>query len=311
MKKELVNEFSWSVSRAQLFRQCRRAYYYNYYGSWGGWNPDAPKPVRKMYILKNLKNLALWGGSIVHDTVRDALMYYRDGASEFPTVEQLQARARQTLRNGWTEAVSRQWEKTPKATNLFELYYGNGRTLPAEQTSRLKEVVYDALDNFRHSGVLKEILAVPMNDWLTVDKLTSFQVDGTKVWCALDFAWRDTDGNVQIIDWKTGGEHSENLRQQLGCYGLYAMEAWKVGAEQIKPSGVFLNDGGRRSHYSVDATLLFNVKEQILQSIQNMRSCLKDKDNNVAEEEDFPFTDSPDNCLTCPFREICPACGKD
>ena len=309
--RELVNEFSWSVSRAQLFRQCRRAYYYNYYGAWGGWKADAPERVRKIYILKNLKTLPLWGGAIVHDVVKAALKSYHDEAQEFPTVEQLQTKALQMLRAGWKEAVGRLWESTPKSTNLFELYYGNGKTLPKEQTDRLKNSVFEALENFSHSAVLKEIMALPLDSWLSIDKLTSFQIDGTKVWCALDFAWRDADGNIQIIDWKTGGEHSESLRQQLGCYGLYAMETWKVGAEQIKPSGVFLNDGGRRSHYSVDATLLFNVKDQILQSIQNMRSVLKDKDKNEAEEEDFPFAESPDSCLTCPFREICPMCCKD
>ena len=39
---DLANLFSWSRSRAGMFDDCRRRYYYHYYGAWGGWDSSAP-----------------------------------------------------------------------------------------------------------------------------------------------------------------------------------------------------------------------------------------------------------------------------
>ncbi len=74
--RKLENELSWSVSRDQLFKQCHRAYYYNYYGSWGGWERDASEETRKLYILKNIRTLAMWAGTIVHEVIAEALNRY-------------------------------------------------------------------------------------------------------------------------------------------------------------------------------------------------------------------------------------------
>jgi hypothetical protein len=51
---DLANVFSWSRSRAGMFEDCRRRYYYHYYGAWGGWDSNAPPDIRRLYVLKQL-----------------------------------------------------------------------------------------------------------------------------------------------------------------------------------------------------------------------------------------------------------------
>ncbi len=305
MSKDLENTFSWSVTRAQLFRNCRRAYYYTYYGSWGGWSASAPERIRLLYRLKNLKTMILWAGGLVHDTIKDALAYYSK-TRRWPTVEETQNHARTQMRADWRDAIDKAWLQYPKKTNIAELYYGNGRTLPREQTDAIKARVFEALDNFHHSAAVKQLLATPVERWLTIDTLDSFLIDDCKIWCAIDFAFRDEDGFIHIIDWKTGAENRLSLRQQLGCYGLYAMEKWSVTPEALHASGVFLNDGGRTSGYPIDAELLVSVKDQILCSIRSMKAKLRDADHNLADEDDFEFTQDTTTCLNCPFRQVCP-----
>jgi len=305
MARKLENVFTWSVSRSQQFRSCQRAYYYSYYGAWGGWEADAPERTRLLYILKNMKPMILWAGSTVHDTIKALFESYRTNG-QWPELEQVKNYARKILRQGWVESTSQVWLQSPKKTNLFELYYGNGKSLPAEQTAAIKERVFDALENFYHCTTVKRILATPIERWKPVDTLDSFDVDGTKVWCAIDFAYTDEDGALQIIDWKTGNENRQSLRQQLGCYGLYAMDKWGLGVEAIQPSGVFLNDGGRSSSYPIDAELLISVKDQILCSIRAMKSKLRDKDNNAADEDDFELSQDESSCACCTFRKVCP-----
>ena len=305
MAKVLTNDLSWSVSRWQQYQYCQRAYYYAYYGSWGGWEIGAPERTRQLYILKNLKSMLMWAGSIVHEILKEALEQCARTRA-LPSIEELQAKGRLLLRKGWVESTTKEWLNYPKKTNLFELYYGDGKNLPKEQTDYIKERVYNCLEAFATSPFVKEVVSLPYLQWKSIDTLESFQLNDCKVWGAIDFAFTDNDGLFHIVDWKTGGENPSSLRLQLACYALMAMDKWKIRLEDLALHGVFLNDGGRKSDYPIDAELLVSVKEQILTSIETLRRKLRDPEKNLADEEDFAFTGCPQNCESCSFRAACP-----
>ncbi|MFA6723488.1 MAG: PD-(D/E)XK nuclease family protein [Lentisphaeria bacterium] len=305
MSRVLSNELSWSVSRWQQFLYCQRAYYYNYYGSWGGWDYNAPERARQLYVLKNVKSLLMWAGSIVHELIQEALEEFTRSRQP-PKTAELQEKARLKLRQGWIESVSREWLKYPKKTNLFELYYGDGKSLPKEQTDYVRERVYNSLEAFANSGFVADILQVPYLQWKSIDRLDSFQLNGCKVWGAIDFAYIDNGGKLHIVDWKTGGENPASLRLQLACYALMAMDKWQLPLEDIELHGVFLNDGGRKSDYPMNAESLVAIKDQILGSIETLKRKLRDPEKNLAEEDDFEFSGYPQNCQSCNFRAACP-----
>ncbi len=305
MSRRLENIFSWSVSRARLFEECQRAYYYQYYGSWGGWEADAAPEIRQLYILKNIASMPMWAGSIVHETIADALKRFaRDG--HHIAAGELQARARQKLRAGWIEAVNRRWLQAPKRTNLHELYYGNGKTLPAEQTERIKARVYNALEHFATSEILQQILAAPYVDWKPVDQLDSFSLQGLKVWCAVDFAYIDPARQLRIIDWKTGADTGETIRTQLACYALYAAEKWFTPIEDVRLYAVFLGDNDHVREYACSAEDLVEAQDRVLTSAAEMRSKLSDVARNAAEEQNFPCCENERTCRRCNYREVCP-----
>lgn len=308
---KIENELTWSVSRAQLFQNCQRAYYYNYYASWGGWSKDASPETILAYQLKNLKPMILWAGGIVHETIKEALTQFASSGT-VPTAEALQAAARAKMNAGWLECIHQEWKTLPsKKTNLFELYYGNPdeygtcTKLPREQTDAIKQRVMDALDAFAHAPVLKTILATPTSNWKVIDELSNFFIGPIKVWCAVDFAYTDEDGVLHIIDWKTGNEHKATLRQQLACYALFACKIWDASLEKLTLQGVFLNDGGRLSTYPIAPDLLTSVTSQIEASYASMKSKLSDPEKNIAEIDSFPPSPSEYNCQTCPFRRLC------
>jgi hypothetical protein len=305
MGRELVNELTWSVSRDRLFRECRRAYYYNYYGSWGGWASDAPERTRKIYILKNMTSLPMWAGSIVHEVIAEALNRYMSKQTPIDAGE-LKAHATRKLRQGWKDSVERVWEKTPKKTNLAELYYGNGKTLPSEETEKVRNKIDNCLDNWAHSEVLQAMLTVPHLNWKPIDALDSFLLDGLKVWCAIDFAYVGDDGALRILDWKTGAEHEDELRLQLACYALYAGQKWHAPLKSQHLAGVFLDDRARVSEYVLEPDALETTKTTIMISAAQMRLPLVDADKNEACEDDFPVCENERVCTRCNFREVCP-----
>lgn len=303
---KLANEFSWSASRDSLFKNCKRAYYYNYYGSWGGWDRYADEYTRKLYVLKNMKTLEMWAGSIVHEVIAESLQRYSQKRTEIVTRE-LQTRARTKLRSGWMEAVNKEWLAKPKKNNLFGLYYGDGKTLPKERTEAIKELIYNCLAAFTESELLKEILAASPMSWKPIDQLDSFQLDGLKIWAAVDFAYTDAEGILHIIDWKTGREKPDALTVQLACYSFFAEEKWYAPLDRLLLAGVFLRDQARVSEYSMTPEQLFEAKDFILKSSNEMRTYLKDPISNTPlEEKAFPLAENDFPCNRCSYREICP-----
>ncbi len=306
MSREITNELTWSVSRDRLFRTCKRAYYYHYYGSWGGWEKSAPKRVRRLYILKNMQNIWMWAGGIVHSTIAEALQSYLFSGRHVEKAAIIET-ARLKLRHGWREAIDKDWQLSPKKTNLFELYYGNGRNLPAKQTEQVKDRVYGCLSAFAESPILSRIHATEAGRCKSVDTLDSFSVDGDlKVWCAIDFAFTGSQGMLNVLDWKTGGEHPKELRTQLACYCLYAVTVWGVPLEKQRLAGVFLKDNARISNYPVSGKDLNDTRDLIFSGVEEMRSFLDGPEENRAREEDFPGCGDAPVCMKCNFRGICP-----
>ncbi|MEO0075006.1 MAG: hypothetical protein ABIK31_02725 [candidate division WOR-3 bacterium] len=66
-------DFSWSLSRHALLEECPRAYYYNYYTAHNGWLRDAPLDRKMAYALKNITNIYLLIGSLIHERAQDII----------------------------------------------------------------------------------------------------------------------------------------------------------------------------------------------------------------------------------------------
>ena len=96
------NVFSWSFSRARTFEDCPRKYWFHYYGSWGGWNADADPRARELYKLKNLTNLHLLAGDVVHRALERSLQALRRGAETEP--ETLVGWCKSEMQRGFAES---------------------------------------------------------------------------------------------------------------------------------------------------------------------------------------------------------------
>jgi hypothetical protein len=119
---DLLNEFSWSRTRDNVFQECRRRYYYQYYGAWGGWDADADSGTRALYILKQLGTRQMWAGRLVHEAVERSLLALRSGhaLSEASLIDDT---VRQ-MREEWKGSRTQVYRDHPKRTGLFEHEYG-------------------------------------------------------------------------------------------------------------------------------------------------------------------------------------------
>lgn len=299
---ELVNDFSWSKSRHEKFEECPRAYYYHYYGSWGGWEASAGLETRELYVLKKLSSRWQWAGSVVHEALRHMLNRARM-AGDRKGLEKLLELTRQRARAVWSSSRAKSyWREPTQIEGLLEHEYGE--PVAAEEWKRLwDEVIEGSIRAFYQSDTFDRIRAIPSDRWLTVDELDSWVFEGTKVWVAIDFAYRDERG-VHVLDWKTGRERRVD-HLQVGVYALYAREKWGVPPRDVQGGLVYLGRGAERVDVDVDEAALAGSEETMRRSIASMKARLDDGPRNTANPGRFPPIEDGETCRRCAFRRPC------
>lgn len=296
------NKFSWSFSRDNLFCDCARAYYYYYYASWGGWEKDADSFARKAYQFKNMKNVDLWAGEVVHKVIQWILESKKIGKT--PQIQDALSRVDWLFDNGLKQSINRLWESNVKNNlNLFEHYYLQEYS-QAQLEEKFKHKTRLSLENFYQSKFLEKLDSLGIQAYLQVEELGNFIFEQVTIYAVPDFAFKENN-LYYLYDWKTGKPDS-NVEIQLACYALYAIEKWKISQEEIKIAPVYLAFSPV-VYCPLDKIKIQEVKEYIRNSVFAMTKCLvdQDRDNNIINKEKCVKTDFAWRCKRCFFQEIC------
>ncbi len=297
----LENLFSWSVSRARLFQDCRRKYWLNYYGSWEGWERDAAHEVREAYQQKKLTTRPMWIGTVVHEAAERALQ-----ALEWrvPEVEETTGWAVQKARKDIEVSLSEGYRRRPAKIVAFSEHYYGLSGADASWQEELGEIERQVRGLFSNPVFLR-MLAVPERI-LQVEQMIRVELEGCPVWIVMDVLMDDGQEGVVIVDWKTGrSQDEERISQQLGVYGLYARDHLGLPSERIKALHVDLRARSHKSH-PITEEQLANAAAWVARSSAEMRSCLVDEAENLARKEDFPLLpEGSPACETCQFRRSC------
>lgn len=298
---ELKNEFSWSKTRDEVFRTCPRQYWFFYYGYWNGWLEDSPERIRKIYILRNLKNRHVWAGEKVHQCIQRSLNNIRRGIRVLP-VDEIISITLDQMRVEFRQSRAKTYWKNPRVSALFEHEYGV--EVSDEQWREVAQNVEICLRNFYGSDIYDGLKSHPKGDWLEVEEFSSFYLDGIKIHLSVDCAIKEGD-YVFIYDWKTGRAIPEDLPIQLSCYGLYAIEKWNISAESLRviEFNLLFN---KKLWFSVSREEVEETKSYIRGSIKDMQSLLRDVENNIPlEEECFSQVEDERICQKCNFLMVC------
>lgn len=309
MPGELLNRFSWSHSRHETFQVCPRRYYYHYYGSWNGWRSDADPAARRLYLLKQLKPRHLWAGGLVHDAIAGVLRPLREERAQ-QALPQADLRERtigaaiERMRAEFRASRAGAYLRSPgRAPGLSEHHYA--LEVSDAQWRELADGVREALANFFAGPYWDEFSRLERGDWLALEDLDEFALEGTPVYVKLDVARREPGDGAAVIDWKTGRRPPSPEGFQFGIYALHATLRWALPPERIRVRVVHLN-GAREISSVMDAERLAETRRSILASVAAMRERLQDPASNAAAIEDFPARVAERHCRDCAFREVCP-----
>ena len=287
--------FSWSASRHDTVASCRRRYYYSYY---------AAQEDEEIKRLKKLSALPLWAGSLVHDTIE----WFLKKHDTLPPQEEQDALIRRVVHTGMVS----DWRESEMGSRRFRLFEHEYDVAVEQEDKRIAvNTVMRSLRGFFRSDTLREALAVGRDHWLALEDLVSFHVGDVEVFLRMDLAFRDADGRVVIVDWKTGRREGRFNETQVAGYALYATEqAWATSPEEIATELNYLAIP-RATRRAVTQKKIEHARSFIRKSAGNMKELLVDPVENLARLEDFPMIDRPRVCHRCNFRRLCfPRAGE-
>ncbi len=301
----IENIFSWSKSRDEQFRECRRKYYFDKYLSWGGWDKGSSPRTRLAYIYKNLKNRWAWKGEAVHHLIEQTLKSLRTG--KIWTLEEALAYLTNSMRVSYRASKSKKYLEDPKKSpGLFEHEYS--KPVSDEVWKKIHDEAAACVRHFFESRFFKELSEEDKKSWLVIEDLEEFDFEGSKIFVKLDFA-RLKDGCVEIYDWKTGKEEiGGEVSVQIGAYAIYAMQKWQLPLSQIRAYLFNLSSPNPEAQIQIlSEGLIQKTKETIRASVAGMRTLLADPAKNLPRPEvDFEFTSNERLCGFCSFQKICP-----
>ncbi|MEA5000349.1 MAG: PD-(D/E)XK nuclease family protein [Endomicrobiaceae bacterium] len=283
-----TNILGWSVSRYDVFNNCKRQYFYSYYPKF-----DKENSLEKITQLKSLTSFALEVGNIAHDVIRDLLF-------------RLQKTAKPIAKKQFMQYALKMTEDYCAKKTFTEVYYGQKQSVTA---SDLFPSVSKILENFLQSPRLKWIFetAVAANEnWvIEPDGFGETRINDYKAYCKVDFLIPVND-KIYILDWKTGKQDISKHSKQLTGYSLWASYHFAASSKDIAPTIVYLAPS--YSEYSIELTddILEKFKEQVAEETKQMYEFLTDIENNIPKnKEEFKKTDNGFFCKYCNFREIC------
>ncbi len=278
----------WSVSRYDIFNNCKRQYFYNYYSKF-----DKEVPYDKIQKLKSLTSYALEVGNVVHDIIRDLLL-------------RLQKTSKPISKPKFLEYAKKMTEQYCNKKTFSEVYYKQKDNISSDEIFlQIKNI----LDNFLKSPRLKWIFETAISEnlnWIIEpDGFGETRISNYKAYCKVDFLIPVND-KIYIFDWKTGKQDLTKHSKQLIGYSLWASYHFNTDSSNIVPTVVYLYPEYLEQTINITDTMLSDFQNRVEEETKLMYEYLQDIENNIPKEKDcFSKTDNEFFCKYCNFREIC------
>lgn len=296
-------EIAWSNSRAGMFAECRRRFFYQYVFSEP---PESSEAAARVFEMRGVTGLDLWLGQVVHSSIEWALLRTFEGSAASSAEAEKEIVRR--LSEGWKASRAELW-RTNRGDDfpcLFEHYYGV--TVSREKTDALKEKGLSCVRNFMASEVFERVTQLPTDSWLPIERYSSLRVNGILFFVKLDFAVRE-EGLLWVYDWKSGKPSGDDRRQLL-CYGLYASGKWEVRPEELRLCAAYLFPAFDLVCESASEEEFSEIRKFVRAGYGEMLSCYRDPNRGLASMEDFTMTDVVWRCGRCAFKGVCEGASR-
>ena len=278
----------WSVSRYEIYKNCKRAYFYNYYGKY-----DSQIPLDVINSFKKMTSIPLEKGNILHDVIRDILIRYTKTSSPIDKVK-LFTYIYNTIKSYCNRKV------------FAEVYYQQINKINLDEVfTEIKQAITNLFNSNRFHWIINDAL-INKDQWIIEPGgYGETRFNDLKAYCKVDF-FLPHNNNYYILDWKSGSYSADKHRKQMLAYSLWARDTFHLETEQIIPILTFLLTDYHEIGEPFSLEELNQLYEVISEETQEMYSfCINIKDNIPLAKDNFPKTNNYFTCSYCNFRKLC------
>lgn len=278
----------WSSSRYDLFKLCRRQYFYQYYGL--KFTDFITR--ERVAALKKLMSGPLFVGQVAHDLIAAVLRRFQNNPGEIEP-EKFYAYAEKIIEQQYRNA------------QFLETYYRKDPVEPAALSADTRKVLEDFFGS-RWYHWIRETALENRKSWLVEpgDFGLCF-VNGLKAYCKVDFAFPLAD-KIYVLDWKTGKIDLDKHKKQLLGYVHYVMEHFKVPASQVKAGLCYVGKERQELEPEFSPAEVEAFKALVKKETEDMYSfCLDVRENVPLGIEEFYPCNKPNICRLCNYQEVC------
>lgn len=268
---------AWSFTRHRLWKQCKRAYYYQYIGR-ALQNPT-DFDIQTLKQLKDLDSRFVLQGKLIHEVIEKQIEQYHCKKKIDEDVAK-------------TQYIGQVEQYRSNAENSLVEYF-NGEPVNHVFFDRIRENGIDQISMF--FGIVWPQLEDM--DYLRHEEFDRFRTDNTAAIVKIDYVSKTKAGEIIISDWKTGVDNEEYENDlQIAGYVLWATNFYRVKPESVRCELVYLTTGQTRS-YRFSERELKEVKQLIISDFGEM--------NKSYDIQYFEPSPNPRQCLSCNYAAIC------
>lgn len=304
----MSEHFKWSFSADRCLRRCQRQFFLQHVAAWH----NAREPLRReAFLLKQVKTLDLWQGSLVH---RATELYVVPKLQEGGTVpwDRVIELTHDMARRQFEFSSRRRYREAGITKSAVGDDYCAliGHETPegvadADYCSVI-EVVERSLRNMSAMEALWQEIGGRDRYWPELQVRVTYDV--AHIEAHIDLLYFREYGKPTVVDWKISesqGGGDADLQTALYGWALCRHPKWHVArAEDCELLEVQLLSKTILRHRADQATF-DRLEDRIYGSLAKMQALGIGDEFNVENLDRFDFAPNPGSCVFCPMRSLC------
>ena len=304
----MSDTIKWSFSADRCARRCQRLYFLQHVAAWH----NARDPIRREgFLLKQVKTLELWTGSLVHRGIElfvvPSFQTNRPVDWQKAIDETLVMASRQFE---FSKARRYREEKMSKAKAGDDycalLGHETDKGVSPSEFARVQVTIERAFRNFSEmEGLLAEISGRGRY-WPELEVRLAY--DAARIEVRIDLLFFREYGKSTIVDWKVSeslGASDADLQTALYGWALCQHPSWGVTkAEDCELLEVQLLTKTVMRHRATQETF-DRLENRIYRSVNTIKSLRGSEKYDLADLENYDFAENPNSCVFCSHRSLC------
>ena len=304
----------WSFSSDRLFRRCQRAYYFREIAAWH----NGRDPLRReAFILKQLKTLDLWRGSVVHTAIQNLVVPHWQNRTPLDwNLIVKEARAIAERQYAFSRAM-RYRDGSISKSKAGDDYCA--LTIHERPDGTTEQQVKDTIDGIETallnlsemSDLLKYVQGRPK---YFSELSVPVSYHGANITGQIDLMFFRGYNQPTIIDWKcydSAAGSDASLQTALYAWLLCKNPKWSITEpETVELVEVRLGRAPAVMRHRFNADRFVELEDRIFQSVEEIQALCGDASFANTDLADFEFANSANSCAFCTFRNLCQEAGS-